>query len=126
MVLKVRAKAQPLPGCPMSTCMQLIGGLWTPEILWALSEGPRRFSEIKRDCALISAKVLTSRLRDLECRDVISRHVMPTSPPTVEYALTALGMELLPAIKAIVDVGTKLHANMKLSSAENIPDPLPD
>lgn len=116
MVLKVRAKVHPIPGCPMSTCMQLLGGLWTPEILWSLNDGPRRFSEIKRDCASISAKVLTSRLRDLEGRKVLSRQVMPTSPPTVEYALTELGRELLPAIRAIVEVGTKLHGKLQLAS----------
>jgi DNA-binding HxlR family transcriptional regulator len=34
--------------------------------------------------------------------------VMPTSPPTVEYELTELGRELLPAIRSIVEVGTRL------------------
>jgi DNA-binding HxlR family transcriptional regulator len=33
---------------------------------------------------------------------------MPTSPPSVEYELTELGRELLPAIHAIIAVGTKL------------------
>jgi DNA-binding HxlR family transcriptional regulator len=33
---------------------------------------------------------------------------MPTSPPTVEYALTDLGRELQPLIAAIVDVGHRL------------------
>lgn len=108
MVLKVRPKVQALPGCPMSKCMGLLGGLWTPELLWALSSGPRRFSELRRDCPYISAKVLTSRLRDLERRGVITRTVMPTSPPTVEYRLTDLGAELLPAIRSIVEVGSRL------------------
>jgi hypothetical protein len=31
------------------------------------------------------------------------------SPPSVEYALTALGRELLPAIEAIVDVSRRLQ-----------------
>ncbi|WP_246721193.1 winged helix-turn-helix transcriptional regulator [Rhizobium leguminosarum] len=88
--------------------MDLLGGCWTPEVLWSLSEGPRRFSELRRDCPFISAKVMTSRLRDLEQRGVLTRKVMPTSPPTVEYALTELGKELLPAIRSIVDVGTRL------------------
>lgn len=108
MVLKTRRKVQPLPGCPMSKCMGLLGGLWTPELLWALSSGPRRFSELRRDCPYISAKVLTSRLRDLERRGVLTRTVMPTSPPTVDYALTALGEDLLPAIRSIVEVGSRL------------------
>ena len=48
------------------------------------------------------------RLRDLERRGVLTRTVMPTSPPTVEYRLTALGEELLPAIRSIVEVGSRL------------------
>ena len=67
-----------------------------------------RSSELRRDCAYISAKVLTSRLRDLERRGVLTRTVVPTSPPTVEYNLTGLGQELLPAIRSIVDVGSRL------------------
>lgn len=108
MVLKRRAKVQALPGCPMSKCMGLLRGLWTPELLWALSDGPRRFSELRRDCPFISAKVITARLRDLELRGVLTRSVMPTSPPTVEYELTPLGQDLLPAIRSIVEVGSRL------------------
>ncbi|WP_200958446.1 MULTISPECIES: winged helix-turn-helix transcriptional regulator [Rhizobium] len=32
----------------------------------------------------------------------MARNVLPTSPPSVEYELTVLGMELVPAIAAIV------------------------
>ncbi|CAN7645386.1 helix-turn-helix domain-containing protein [Rhizobium leguminosarum] len=108
MVLKVRKAVKAPPGCPMSKCMDLLGGCWTPEVLWSLSEGPRRFSELRRDNPFISAKVMTSRLRDLEQRGVLTRNVMPTSPPTVEYELTDLGKELLPAIRSIVEVGSRL------------------
>lgn len=92
----------------MSKCMALLGGLWTPELIWCLSNGPRRFSELLRDNPGLTAKVLTTRLRDLEARGVLEREVMPTSPPSVEYGLTLLGQELLPAITSIVDVGTRL------------------
>jgi DNA-binding HxlR family transcriptional regulator len=108
MVLKVRKTVKAPLGCPMSRCMALLGGCWTPEVLWSLSEGPRRFSELRRDNPFISAKVMTTRLRDLEQRGVLTRHVMPTSPPTVEYKLTSLGQELLPAIRSIVEVGSRL------------------
>lgn len=108
MVLRMRTKVRALPGCPMSMCMSLLSGLWTPELIWSLNSGPRRFSELRRDIPAISAKVLTSRLRDLETRGVLCRSVMPTSPPTVEYQLTSLGLELLPAIKSIVEVGSCL------------------
>lgn len=108
MVLRMRTKVKALPGCPMSMCMALIGGLWTPELIWSLSDGPRRFSELRRDIPAVSAKVLTGRLRDLEARGVLERRVMATSPPTVEYELTALGRDLLPAIRSIVEVGSRL------------------
>ena len=98
----------PLPSCPLLTCMALIGGAWTPNIIWYLSGGPRRFSELRADIPAISAKMLTQRLRDMEADGLLTRTVMPTSPPSVEYALTDLGQELVPAIGAIVDVGARL------------------
>jgi len=94
--------------CPLHLCMGIIGGRWAPAIIWYLSQGPRRFSELKDDIQGVSAKVLTTRLKKLEADGVINREVMPTSPPSVEYSLTALGLELKPAIEAIVAVGHKL------------------
>ena len=108
-MLKLRKKVAPPPGCPMSACMRLIGGIWTPEIIWNLSDGRRRFSELRRAMPAVSAKVLSARLKDLEGRGVLSRTVLATTPPSVEYALTDLGGEIIPAIRAIVEVGSKLH-----------------
>ena len=88
----------------------MIGGAWTPQIIWYLSQGPRRFTELRRDIEGVSAKVLTARLRKLAAAGVVSRHSRPTSPPTVEYALTELGAELKPAIEAIASVGHRLKA----------------
>lgn len=66
--------------------------------------------ELRADMPAISAKVLSTRLRELEGKGVVTRTVMPTTPPSVEYALTELGKELMPAITAIVQVGHKLKA----------------
>lgn len=111
MALKLRkSKAlPPPPGCPMAECMKLLGGTWTPNVIWMLSGGPRRFGELKRDIPRISPKMLTARLRDLEEKGVIARDVVPSSPPSVEYKLSELGRELIPVINTIVRVGTKLR-----------------
>ncbi len=102
-------KAPPFPpSCPLSECMTLLGGAWTPNVIWYLCAGPRRFSELRYDIPGISAKVLSTRLRELAYKGVVERRVMETSPPSVEYALTDLGQELIPAINAIVEVGYKL------------------
>lgn len=110
MALKLRKTKVPPPPpyCPLTTCMALLGGAWTPNIVWYLSGGPRRFGELRADIAAVSAKMLSARLRGLESKGVITRTVMPTSPPSVEYALTPLGTELVPVIKAIVAVGHRL------------------
>ncbi len=104
---KNRSSAPPL-GCPLTECMSVLGGAWTPNVIWNLSGGARRFSELRADIPGVSAKVLTQRLRALEQKGVVHREVKPTSPPSVEYSLTELGGELVPAIEAIVAVGHKL------------------
>jgi DNA-binding HxlR family transcriptional regulator len=90
--------------------MSYLGGAWTPNIIWYLGTGPRRFSELKHDLAGISAKMLAQRLRQLDELGILDRAERPTSPPTVEYGLTELGHELKPVIDAIVSVGLRLKA----------------
>lgn len=109
MVLIRRKNRTPHPMCPLSDCMAFIGGAWTPYIIWYLSSGPRRFSELRAEIPLVSAKVLTQRLRELEDRGILTRCVMETSPPSVEYALTDLGREFMPVIRAIAEVGQRLR-----------------
>lgn len=102
-------KAPALPErCMLTECMSVISGAWAPNVIWCLRAGPRRFSELRADIPPVSAKVLSRRLSELEERGVLIRHVRPTSPPSVEYELTTLGTELIPALDAIVSVGHRL------------------
>jgi DNA-binding HxlR family transcriptional regulator len=77
--------------------MVMLGGAWAPNIIWYLSGGPRRFSELKIDIPGISAKVLSTRLKEMEEKGAIERRIVPTSPPSVEYRLSDLGEEFVPA-----------------------------
>jgi DNA-binding HxlR family transcriptional regulator len=104
--------APPTDLCPIANCMALLAGAWTPQIVWALSAGPRRFSELRADLPGLSAKMLTARLRMLQERHLVSRTDMPTSPPTVDYALTDLGRDLLPVISTMGEVGTRVFLRM--------------
>ncbi len=126
MPLKRRKNRTPHPLCPLSQCMAFIGGAWTPNIIWYLSSGPRRFSELRADIAMVSAKVLTQRLRELQQNGVISRSVLQTSPPSVEYALTPLGEEFRPVIHAIVDLGHRLKSRVFEAVPDRAPDRAPD
>nr|WP_313427777.1 helix-turn-helix domain-containing protein [Brevundimonas diminuta] len=115
MTLKMRKNrsAPPPERCDLTECMAVISGAWAANVIWHLREGPRRFSELRADIPPVSAKVLSQRLRELQARGVLDRRVVPTSPPSVEYALTALGGELIPALTAIVEVGHRLKAAAK-------------
>ncbi len=119
MALKIRKNRAelPPPTCNVGACMQVLGGAWTPNVIWFLSGGPRRFGELRRDIPAISAKMLSARLRALEEKGVVLRKVVPTSPPSTEYALTELGQEYVPAIRAIAEVGAKLKAKAVAQAA---------
>ncbi len=112
----------PLPksemGCPMDAILRLLMGPWTTYILWILrSQGPTRFSELKRRVAGISAKVLTERLRMLETAELIERHYHPTVPPRVTYRMAARGLELAPILDQISALGQRWREEDELRPA---------
>ncbi|MGL4488005.1 MAG: winged helix-turn-helix transcriptional regulator [Rhizobiaceae bacterium] len=71
-----------------------IGDKWTVLIVRALNDGPRRFSELRRQVEGISQRMLTLNLRTLERDGFVTRTVYPTIPPRVDYELTVLGHSL--------------------------------
>ena len=116
-------KAGPIPNeCPLAHGLKFLAGAWTHQILYYLSVQPRRFGDLKRDLGTVSAKVLTTRLRELEELGVVNRKVMPTSPPTVEYSLTALGLKFKPVLGAIVEVSKELQKRTACAPATTAAD----
>ena len=112
-------KSGPVPQpCPLEHSLKLLAGAWTPQILWFLQSEPRRFGDLKRDLGKVSAKVLTTRLRELEKKGVVARAVMHTSPPTVEYALTDLGKKMGPILTTIAEVGKEIQKQMAVGKPD--------
>jgi DNA-binding HxlR family transcriptional regulator len=68
--------------------------LWTMSVIAELRQ-PMRFSRIQDRVDGISQKSLTKTLRALERDGLITRRVFAEVPPRVEYAITALGSEML-------------------------------
>ena len=81
--------------------LALLGDKWTILIMRMLSTRGQRFSELRRGIGGISQKMLTSTLRALERDGYLSRKLTPTSPPRTDYALTAMGREVLKPINAL-------------------------
>jgi hypothetical protein len=51
-------------------------------------------------------------LRDLERDGLITRHVFPTKPPTVEYRLAPLGQSLLDPMAGLIDWADRRHTDI--------------
>lgn len=91
--------------CPVEATLELIGGKYKALILWHLSEGKLRFSELKKAISSATPKMLTQQLRELEAHKLVHREVFPIIPPKVEYSLTELGRSLMPVLVAMRDWG---------------------
>ena len=94
-----------IDNCPVEATLDLIGGKYKALILWHLSEGILRFSELRSRIPKATPKMLTQQLRELEEQDLIHREVYPVIPPKVEYSLTQTGRSLLPILVAMRDWG---------------------
>jgi DNA-binding HxlR family transcriptional regulator len=83
--------------------LRLFEGRWKLEILFCLFGGRvRRFSDLEREIAGISQKMLAQQLRQLEADGIVQRTIYPEIPPKVEYALTPWGQSLCPALDALL------------------------
>lgn len=79
---------------PARQLLDLIADKWTPILLYCLSGGTRRFSELHHQIPDISKKMLIQVLRRLESDGIVERKVYPVVPPKTEYRLTPLGRRI--------------------------------
>jgi DNA-binding HxlR family transcriptional regulator len=81
--------------------MDLLSRRWMGIVLRVLMSGPHRFSEILAAVPGLSDPLLTQRLRDLETKKIIERHVLSSSPVRVVYELTEAGRDLERAVRVL-------------------------
>ncbi|QSB06440.1 winged helix-turn-helix transcriptional regulator [Natronoglycomyces albus] len=96
--------------CGIDAAVDVIGGKWKVLIIWALSDGGKRFSQMRRMLDSVSEKVLGEHLRQLEADGIVERTVFAEVPPRVEYALTASGQELNEALEPLATWGSKYRS----------------
>lgn len=98
--------------CPVTHCLNLIGGKWKPVVIFLIRKDCNRFSMLQRAIPDVSKQMLTQQLRELEEDGLIERKIFAEIPPRVEYYITEYGKTLLPVIDAMSDWGLK---DMKLA-----------
>jgi DNA-binding HxlR family transcriptional regulator len=96
--------------------IDLLSRPWTGLILSVLQAGPLRFSELAERCRGVGAKTLSARLKQLEARGVVVRHVEPGPPVRVQYTLTRSGLAFEQVAAAIEGWGRQLLADALPSS----------
>lgn len=95
-----------------------VGDKWSVLVVTRLGERPMRFNELRRTIGGISQRMLTLTLRGLERDGLVTRTVVPTIAPRVDYALTALGRDLLQPVSALG--AWALHNQGKIARARAI------
>jgi len=93
--------------CPVTHCLNRIGGKWKIIIMYGISQNVNRFSSLQRAVPLISKQMLVNQLRELEEDKILERIIYPEIPPRVEYKLTEYGLSLMPVIRVMQDWGLK-------------------
>ncbi|HEY3687403.1 MAG TPA: helix-turn-helix domain-containing protein [Streptosporangiaceae bacterium] len=88
--------------CRGREILDRVADKWSLHVIAQLSEGTKRFMELRREVDGISQRVLTVTLRSLERDGLVTRTVYPVVPPRVEYDLTEFGTGLLPAVMPLI------------------------
>lgn len=86
--------------------LYVIGGKWKLRVIVALREGNKRFNEIQRAVDGISARVLSSELKELELNGFVKRTVHAHTPVVVEYQITDYAATLNNVLVSLADWGT--------------------
>ena len=115
--------------CHFELTLQLIGGKWKLLVIYFLSlQEVIRFGQLRRALPEISERMLVRQLRELEDDGLVSRTVYGTVPPRVDYALTPLGVSLVPIMESLKAWGKMYESSRDLSetsnSAPHAPEPL--
>jgi DNA-binding HxlR family transcriptional regulator len=86
--------------CPLSTAMSYVGEWWTILILHDCFDGYTRFDQFEANIGL-SSSMLTTRLKTLVDKGILTKRVYQERPVRHEYVLTEFGRSLRPILVAM-------------------------
>ncbi|MFM9552271.1 MULTISPECIES: winged helix-turn-helix transcriptional regulator [Streptomyces] len=113
------------PACPSRQLFDLVTARWATLVLVDLVDGPQRWSELRRRAGGVSDKMLAQTLRELEAGGLITRTVLASRPPTVQYALTDLARGATTALRHLQDWAEQHTGDYARHRHAHAPDPKP-
>jgi len=93
--------------CPFTRAIGTIGNKWKPIIINVIGTRSIRFGQLDAIIPLISRKVLTEQLKELEEDGLLERLAYKEIPPRVEYKLSEKGLAFLPILEKIKEWNLK-------------------
>jgi DNA-binding HxlR family transcriptional regulator len=84
--------------------LDVVGGKWKLILISVLRSGKKGFNELSRE-AVISPRILSKELQELEANGLVSRKVCDTKPVTVQYELTPYSETLTEVLMAMEQWG---------------------
>jgi DNA-binding HxlR family transcriptional regulator len=97
----------------VSDALYAIGGKWKLMIIIAMARGNNRFTELQRQVKGISARVLSSELKELEMNGFIVKKVSVGYPVTIEYELLPYSHTLEEVVGAMTKWGIQHRQKIK-------------
>jgi len=94
--------------CPIDAMLSVIDGRWKGTILWRLSAGPMRTSELRRSIPEITERMLIRHLHEMTQDGILIRRQERVTPPCVRYSISNYGLTLVPVLNVICGWG-RLH-----------------
>lgn len=95
-------RAQALGSDASTAALTVLGQKWVMRIVRTLGRRTQRFCELQDALGGANSATLSQRLKLLEDEGLVTRTIVSTIPPWVEYSLTEKGRELNKAI-AVID-----------------------
>lgn len=105
----------------VADALYVIGGKWKLRIIVALTDGNKRFNELQRLIDGISAKVLSTELKDLELNGFVRRNVFTSTPVIIEYELTDYADTLSEVLDSLSAWGAMHRETVKKSMKKKKP-----
>lgn len=91
--------------CGLHFFKELLNGKWKLMLLYYISQGHQRPSQLQKMIPNGDRRVLDKQLGELVTHGFLQKQAFDTKIPKVEYALTELGKDLLPLIITIEQWG---------------------
>ncbi len=105
--------------CGLDLVKEVLYGKWKIHLIYFISQGLKRPSELQRKIPRATRRVLNMQLNQLEDHGLICKKIYAQLPPKVEYTLTRLGHSVLPIVMALGKWGDDHQEHLRRAIAKD-------